>query len=145
MAHANPSATELRTILSQAETIAVVGASSNPERPSFGVFQRLVQAGFRVVPVNPNETEVLGLKAYATLADVPFTIDVVDVFRRPEHTPDIASEAVRAGAKVLWLQSGIVNEEAAARAKAGGLTVVMDSCLAVQVSLLRVPVKAARR
>jgi predicted CoA-binding protein len=141
MAHANPPNDEVRTLLTQANTIAVVGASSNPERPSYGVFQRLLDAGYRVVPVNPNESEVLGQKAYATLHDVPYPIDVVDVFRRPEHTPDIASEAVGVGAKVLWLQSDIVNEEAAARAKRGGLAVVMDACLGVQLGVLRVPRK----
>jgi predicted CoA-binding protein len=141
MAHANPPNDEVRTLLTQANTIAVVGASSNPERPSYGVFQRLLDAGYRVVPVNPNESEVLGQKAYATLHDVPYPIDVVDVFRRPEHTPGIASEAVGVGAKVLWLQSGIVNEEAAARAKRGGLAVVMDACLGVQLGVLRVPRK----
>lgn len=141
MAHANPSDDEVRTLLTQANTIAVVGASSNPERSSYGVFRRLLDAGYRVVPVNPNESEVLGQKAYATLHDVPYPIDVVDVFRRPEYTPDIASEAVGVGAKVLWLQSGIVNEEAAARATRGGLAVVMDACLGVQLGVLRVPRK----
>jgi predicted CoA-binding protein len=141
MAHANPSDDEIRTLLTQASTIAVVGASSNPERSSYGVFRRLLDAGYRVVPVNPNESEVLCQKAYATLHDVPYPIDVVDVFRRPEYTPDIASEAVAVGAKVLWLQSGIVNEEAAARAKRAGLAVVMDACLGVQLGVLRVPRK----
>lgn len=145
MAHANPSDDEVRTLLTQANTIAVVGASSNPERSSYGVFRRLLDAGYRVVPVNPNESEVLGQKAYATLHDVPYPIDVVDVFRRPEYTPDIASEAVGVGAKMLWLQSGIVNEEAAARAKRGGLAVVMDACLGVQLGVLRVPRKTALR
>jgi predicted CoA-binding protein len=140
----NPTDDELRRILSEAETIAVVGTSSNPDRPSYGVFHKLVTFGYRVVPVNPNETVVLGQKAYASLADVPYPIDVVDVFRRPEYTPDIADEAVRARAKVLWLQSGIVNEEAERRARAGGLTVVMDACLGVELSVLRVPNKAVR-
>jgi predicted CoA-binding protein len=140
----NPGDDELRKILSEAETIAVVGASSNPDRPSNGVFRRLVGAGYRVIPVNPNETEVLGQRAYPSLADVPFPIDIVDVFRRPEVTPDIADEAVRARAKVLWLQSGIVNDEAERRAREGGLTVVMDACLGVMLGVLGVPNKAAK-
>jgi predicted CoA-binding protein len=137
----NPADDELRNILQEAETIAVVGASSNPERPSHGVFQKLLTVGYRVVPVNPNETEVLGQKAYARLADVPHPIDIVDVFRRPEYTPDIADQAVGVRAKVLWLQSGIVNDEAERRARAGGLAVVMDACIGVEHSVLRVPPK----
>ena len=90
----------------------------------------LLGRGFHVIPVSPNETEVLGQRAYPSLAAVPEPIDIVDVFRRAEHTPGIADEAVKAGAKVLWLQQGISNEDAAARASAGGLTVVMDRCIA---------------
>ena len=135
----NPPDGELQRILADAETIAVVGASSNPERPSHGIFRKLVGEGYRVIPVNPNEKEVLGQKAYPSLAAVPHPIDIVDVFRRPEYTPDIADQAVRAGAKVLWLQSGIANDEAARRASDGGLTVVMDACIGVVHSLLRVP------
>jgi predicted CoA-binding protein len=144
MEHRNPPDAEIRELLTKANVIAVVGASSNPDRPSHGVFQRLLAAGYRVVPVNPNETLVLGQKAYASLADVPFLIDIVDVFRRPEYTPDIADEAVRAKAKTLWFQSGIVNEEAARRARAGGLTVVMDACLGVELSVLRVAPKTPK-
>ena len=140
----NPTDDELRRILREAETIAVVGASSNPERPSNGIFRKLLAVGYRVVPVNPNETEVLGQKAYPSLDRVPYPIDIVDVFRRPEVTPDIADEAVRARAKVLWLQSGIVNDEAERRARAGGLTVVMDACIGVEHSVLRVPSKAVQ-
>lgn len=142
MAHSNPSDQELRQILSNASTIAVVGASSKPDRSSYGIMRRLQQVGYRVVPVNPNETEVLGERAYRSLKDVPIKIDIVDVFRRPEFTPTIADDAVAVGAKVLWLQSGIENEDAAARAKAGGLTVVMDACLATVHSYLRVARKA---
>jgi predicted CoA-binding protein len=139
MAHENPSDGELKKLLGDARVIAVVGASSSSERPSHGVFKKLLAAGYRVVPVNPNETEVLGQKAYGSLAAVPYPIDIVDVFRRPEFTPDLADEAVRAKAKVFWLQSGIVNEEAERRAREGGLTVVMDSCLGVMHSVLGVP------
>jgi len=142
MAHENPADDALRELLTDARVIAVVGASSSPDRPSHGIFKKLLAAGYRVVPVNPNEAEVLGQKAYASLADVPYPIDIVDVFRRPEFTPDIAGEAVRARAKALWLQSGIVNEEAARRAGEGGLTVVMDACLGVMHSVLGVPKKS---
>jgi predicted CoA-binding protein len=142
MAHQNPSDDAVRRLLAEASVIAVVGASSSPDRPSYGVFRKLLTAGYRVVPVNPNETEVLGQKAYASLAEVPYPIDIVDVFRRAEFTADLADEAVRAKAKVLWLQSGIVNEEAARRASEGGLTVVMDSCIGVMHGVLGVPKKA---
>ncbi len=142
MPHSNPSDEDIKTLLSAARSIAVVGASSNPARPSHGVFGRLLAAGYRVVPVNPGETEVLGQSAFASLSSIPFAIDIVDVFRRPEHTPAIADEAVAVGAKTLWLQSGIWNEEAAARAKAGGLVVVMDACIAVLLSQLGVPRRA---
>ena len=126
-------------MLTQARSIAVVGASSRPDRPSHGIFGRLLAAGYRVIPVNPNESVVQGQKAYASLRDIPEAVDLVDVFRRPEHTPAIADDAVAIGAKFLWLQSGIWNEEAAARASAGGLVVVMDECIGVALSRLRVP------
>ena len=103
--------------------------------------RRLQQLGYRVIPVNPNETQVLGERAYASLADVPIAIDIVDVFRRAEYTPAVADDAVTVHAKTLWLQQGVWNEEAAARAKAGGLTVIMDACIAVEVAVLRVPAK----
>jgi predicted CoA-binding protein len=142
MAHQNPSDETLRELLSSVTTIAMVGASSDPARPSHGIFQKLVRVGYRVIPVNPNEQEVLGEKAYASLADVPEPVDLVNVFRRPEYTPPLADEAAAIGAKALWLQSGISNEETATRAEAKGLTVVMDACIGVMHSLLGV---AARR
>jgi predicted CoA-binding protein len=138
MAHQNPSDEQLRRILSEARTIAVVGASSDPDRPSNGIFGKLLAAGYHVVPVNPRESVVHGQQAYAALRDVPGPVDIVNVFRRPEHTPGIAGEAVAIGAQVLWLQSGIWNEAAAARAAAGGLTVVMDECIGVAHSRLRI-------
>ena len=107
--------------------------------------QKLQQAGYRVIPVNPRETEILGERSYPSLADVAAKIDIVDVFRRPEDTPAIADEAVKIGAKALWLQSGIVSDVAAARARAGGLTVVMDRCIGATHSQLRIPPKQARR
>jgi predicted CoA-binding protein len=126
-----PSDATLRSILDEARTIAVVGLSSRPDRDSHGVARYLQRRGYRVVPVNPNETEVLGEKAYPSLLDVPtdVAIDIVDVFRRAEATPPIAEQAVRAGARVLWLQEGIVNDEARRIAEEGGLTVVMDRCI----------------
>ena len=136
MAEADPTDDVLRRLLEQAGTIAMVGASSDPTRPSHGVMKFLLDRGFRVVPVSPNETEVLGQTAYASLADVPEAVDIVDVFRRAEHAPGIADEAIAAGAKTLWLQLGIASDEAAARARAAGLTVVMDRCIAQTVQRL---------
>jgi predicted CoA-binding protein len=103
--------------------------------------QKLQKAGYKVIPVNPRETEILGERSYPSLVDVPERIDIVDVFRRAEDTPGIADEAVTIGAKALWLQTGIVSEDAAARAAKGGLTVVMDACIGATHSLLRVPQK----
>ncbi len=144
MPHRNPPDDALRQLLTNASTIAMVGASSNPDRPSNGIMRKLQSVGYRVIPVNPNETAVLGERAYASLADVPERIDIVDVFRRAEFTPAIADEAVKIGAKALWLQSGVVNEEAAAKAEAGGLMAVMDACIGVMHSVLRVPEDVAR-
>jgi predicted CoA-binding protein len=142
MPHANPSDQELKQLLTDATTIAIVGASANPDKESYGIMQKLQHAGYRVIPVNPRETEILGERSYASLLDVPDRIDIVDVFRRAEDTPPIADDAVTIGAKVLWLQTGIASEDAAARAKAGGLTVVMDTCIGATHSLLRVPKKS---
>jgi len=121
----------------------MVGASSSPEKASHGIMKKLQRAGYHVIPINPRETEVLGEKAYASLVDVPEHVDIVDVFRRSEDTPPIADEAVKIGAKALWLQTGIANEDAAARAKAGGLLVVMDACIGATHALLRIPAKTA--
>ena len=122
---------ELRALLGDVHTIAVVGLSSRPGRPSFEVARYLQDHGYRIVPVNPNETTVLGEPAYPTLGDVPrdVSIDVVDVFRRAEHTPEVARQAVEIGAKVLWLQEDIISDEAAAIATAGGLDVIMGVCI----------------
>ena len=139
--HQNPSDDELRQLLMEARTIAVVGASSNAERSAYGIMQRLQQLGYRTIPVNPYQTEVLGERAYASLEDVPLPIDIVDVFRRSEYTPAVADQAVKIRARALWLQQGVSNEEAAVRAKAGGLVVVMDACIATLHALLRVPKK----
>ena len=143
MPHSNPSDQELKELLTNAATIAIVGASSNPDKESFGIMQKLLGAGYKVVPINPKETEILGKRSYPSLIDVPEPIDIVDVFRRAEDTPAIADDAVTIGAKALWLQTGIASEDAAARAKAGGLMVVMDTCIGATHSLLRVPAKTA--
>jgi predicted CoA-binding protein len=141
MAHQNPSDQELTQLLTDATTIAMVGASSNPDKASYGIMQKLQRAGYRVIPVNPRETEILGERSYPSLVDVPERIDIVDVFRRAEDTPGIADEAVTIGAKALWLQSGISSEDAAARATKGGLMTVMDACIGATHTLLRVPAK----
>jgi predicted CoA-binding protein len=141
MAYANPPQETLRDLLTSARTIAMVGASSNPDRPSHGIMRKLQSVGYRVIPVNPFETEVLGERAYPSLDALAEKVDIVDVFRRPEHTPAIADAAVRIGARALWLQQGISNEDAAARASAGGLAVVMDECIGVAHSILRIPKK----
>jgi len=126
-----PEDRELRALLGEAHTIAVVGLSSRPGRPSFEVATYLQDHGYRIVPVNPNEDAVLGEPAYVSLLDIPRdrSIDVVDVFRRASETPDVARDAVAIGAKVLWLQEGIVSDEAAAIATAGGLDVIMGVCI----------------
>lgn len=124
-----PSDDELRSILGDARAIAVVGLSSNPTKDSFGVAEFLQSKGYRVVPVNPGATEVLGEMCYPSLSDVPEPTDVVDVFRRAEHAPEIAEQTVKIGAKVLWLQEGIVNDEARRIAEGSGLTVVMGLCM----------------
>jgi len=141
MAHQNPTDDQLRQILTDAATIAMVGASGNPEKASHGIMRKLQSVGYRVIPVNPREPEVLGEKSYASLTDIPERIDIVDVFRRAEDTPAIADEAVKVGAKVLWLQTGIASDEAAARAARGGLAVVMDACIGATHAMLRIRTK----
>jgi uncharacterized protein len=126
-----PEDRELRALLGDAHTIAVVGLSSKPDRPSNSVAAYLQDHGYRIVPVNPNETEVLGERAYPSLRDLPEDthVDVVDVFRRSEETPDVARDAVTIGARVLWLQDGIVNEDAYRIASDAGLEVIMGVCI----------------
>lgn len=136
-----PSDAELRAILGEAETIAVVGLSSKPDRDSHEVAEFLQDRGYRIVPINPRETGVLGEPAYPSLLEVPddVRIDVVDVFRRAEYTPPIAEQAVARGAKMLWLQDGIVSEEARRIAEDAGMTVVMDDCIERTVRRLLPP------
>ena len=116
-------------LLRSAKTIAVVGLSSRPTRPSYGVSEYMQDAGYRIIPVNPQETEVLGEHCYASLDEVPEAIDLVNIFRLPQFVPDIVDAAIRKGVKGVWMQEGIVHEEAAARARQAGLLVVMDSCI----------------
>jgi predicted CoA-binding protein len=126
-----PEDRELRILLGDARTIAIVGLSSKPDRPSNDIARYLQRKGYRIVPVNPNETEVLGEHAYASLRDIPSDVhvEVVDVFRRAAETPAIARDAVAIGAKVLWLQEGIVNDQAYRIAADGGLDVIMGVCI----------------
>jgi uncharacterized protein len=122
---------QLHDLISSVNTIAVVGLSPKEHRDSFRVAKYLQDQGFRIIPVNPNAREVLGEKAYASLRDVPEPIDLVDVFRRADVVDEVAREAVEAGARAIWLQMGIINEDAATIAEDGGLDVVMDRCLMV--------------
>jgi uncharacterized protein len=122
----------IREILTSSHTIAVVGLSGSPIRVSNGVSEYMQNAGYRIIPVNPNESEVLGERSYATLEDVPKSdrpIDIVNVFRRPEFVEEIVESAIKVGAKAVWMQEGVVNEAAAARAREAGLEVVMDKCI----------------
>jgi hypothetical protein len=116
-------------LLRHAKTIAVLGLSSSPWRPSYGVSEYMQSVGYRIVPVNPKETEVLGEKAFATLDDVPVAVDIVNVFRQSQFVPEIVEAAIRIGAKGVWLQEGVVHEEAAQKAREAGLDVVMDRCI----------------
>jgi len=116
-------------LLRDSKVIAVVGLSNRRFRPSYGVSQYMQSVGYRIIPVNPNATEVLGEKAYGRLEDVPEPVDIVNVFRRPEYVPDIVDSAIRMGAKAIWLQEDVVHEEAAQRAREAGLVVVMDRCI----------------
>jgi hypothetical protein len=129
---AKSGADPIAEILKKSKTIAVVGLSSNPMRPSHEVTEYMQGAGYRIIPVNPNETEVLGEKSYARLEDVPEKIDVVNIFRRPEDVPPVVESAIRVGAKVVWMQLGIESEEAAEKAKAAGLAVVEDACILIE-------------
>jgi hypothetical protein len=122
----------IRALLHAPRTIAVVGLSPNELRPSYFVGYYLQRHGYRIVPVNPKETAILGETSYPALTAIPFAVDVVDVFRAPSAVPGIAREAVQIGAKALWLQFGVISEEGAAIAEEGGLRVVMDRCLKVE-------------
>lgn len=120
---------EIRELLANTRTIAVVGLSSDPMRASFGVSQYMQRGGYRIIPVNPNERMVLGEKSYNSLAEVPEKIDLVDVFRRPEFVPEIVDEVIRLKIPALWLQEGVVHQAAAKKAREAGVVVVMDKCV----------------
>ncbi len=124
--------TVILKILRAARTVAIVGLSKDPLRPSNFIGFYLKRHGYKIVPVNPREQEILGERSYPSLTDIPFPVDIVDVFRRPDAVPDIAREAVAIGAKALWLQFGVISAAGAATAAAGGLDVVMDRCMKVE-------------
>ncbi len=125
----NPDAAEIKALLQRIKTIAVVGLSPKPDRPSFGVSQSMQRFGYRIVPVRPAIDSVLGEKAYASLADIPFPVDLVNVFRESAAIPGIVEACLAINAPALWIQEGIVHDEAAEKARAAGLTVVMDRCI----------------
>ncbi|HKV25702.1 MAG TPA: CoA-binding protein [Candidatus Acidoferrum sp.] len=129
---ATASADPILDILKKYKTIAVVGLSSNPARPSYEVSAYMQSKGYRIIPVNPNATEVLGEKSYARLEDVPEKIDIVDIFRKAEDVPPVVESAILMGAKVAWMQLGIINEEAAEKARKAGLIVIEDACIFVE-------------
>jgi uncharacterized protein len=125
-----PSSTDpIGDLLKSSHTVAVVGLSSNQFRPSYGVAEYLQRAGYRIIPVNPNETEVLGKHAVARLEDIREKVDIVDIFRRSEFVPPIVESAIGIGAKAVWMQEGVISDEAAERARRAGLFVVMDRCI----------------
>ncbi|HUW27134.1 MAG TPA: CoA-binding protein [Sulfuriferula sp.] len=125
----NPGPAVIKALLQRARSIAVVGLSPQPRRPSYSVARRMQQFGYRVVPVRPMVEEVLGEKAYASLTEVPFPVDMVNVFRAAEHVPQLVEECIQIGCPAIWIQQGIVNEEAAQCANQAGLIVVMDRCI----------------
>jgi predicted CoA-binding protein len=135
----NPDNEEIRELLARTRTIAVVGLSPRPERPSHRIARRLQSWGYRVVPVRPAVSEVLGEKAYPRLADVPGGIDLVDVFRAAEQVGPIVDACIALGLRAIWIQEGIVNEPAAERAREAGMVVVMDRCISVEYRRLMVP------
>jgi predicted CoA-binding protein len=128
-AHLRGAADEISEILRTSHTIAVVGLSSRRHRPSYGVADYLRKVGYRIFPVNPNELEVMGERSYARLEAVPEKIDIVDIFRRPEHVPGIVESAIAIGARAVWMQEGVIHQVAAERARQAGLVVVMDACM----------------
>lgn len=124
-----PNQTEICQILRNVHSIAVVGLSPNADRPSFRVAQGMQDLGYRIIPVRPKISTVLGELAYANLSSVPHQVDLVNVFRAPEHVPELVGECIALGVRYLWLQDGVIHEDAAQRAAAAGITVVMDMCI----------------
>lgn len=136
MVFENPSREQIKEILVQSNVIAVVGLSDKPDRVSYMVSEAMKNKGYQIVPVNPNATEILGEKCYPSLSDIPFPVDIVNVFRRSEYTPEVAAEAAQIGAKVIWLQLGISNDEVANIGADHHMTVIMDRCIKVEDSIL---------
>ncbi|UFS69243.1 CoA-binding protein [Geomonas sp. RF6] len=132
---------DIRKILTDYRTIAVVGLSPDPSRPSFEVSHYMQKAGYRIIPVNPACDTVLGERCYRSVTDIPDEVEVVQIFRRSESVPPVVDEAIAKGAKVVWMQLGIKNPEAAAKAEAAGLAVVMDLCMLREHARLRIPPK----
>ncbi|WP_078553483.1 CoA-binding protein [Bacillus alkalicellulosilyticus] len=137
MAIVNPSREEIKDILKQSKRIAVVGLSANPERTSYMVSEAMQQAGYEIIPVNPTVTEVLGVKSYASLKDIEGEVDIVNVFRRSEHLPEVAKEAVAIKPKVFWAQLGLENEEAYQILQENGIISIMDRCIKVEHALTK--------
>lgn len=123
---------QIRQMLETASTIAIVGLSDKPDRESYRVAEYLQTHGYRIIPVNPTVDTVLGESSYARVADIPETIDIVDVFRKPDAVVAVVADAIEAGARVVWMQLGVVNQEAAKKAEAAGLQVVMDRCIKIE-------------
>lgn len=132
MSEQPPSPEEIKAILRNYRVVAVVGLSPKPDRPSFRVAQYLKENGYRIVPVNPGQKEILGEKCYPHLQDIPFPIEVVDIFRNVEAIPAIVDEAIAVGAKVVWMQQGLVEPVSARKAREAGLQVVMDRCMKIE-------------
>ena len=127
---------EIKKLFQEAKTIAVVGLSNNPMRASFGVARFLQRQGYRIIPVNPNEKEVLGERAYATVSELPEPVDIVDVFRRSEHVPAVVDDVLQKGTNCIWMQEGVVNEAAGKKAETAGIPVVMDRCILKEMARL---------
>jgi len=125
----SPTADPIAEILKSSKMIAVVGLSNRKFRPSYGVAEYLKSAGYRIIPVNPNETEILGEKCYARLEDIPEKVDIVDIFRRSEFVPEIMDSAIRIGTRAVWMQEGVIHPEAAEKARQAGLFIAMDLCM----------------
>jgi predicted CoA-binding protein len=132
MAFQNPPDTMIKAVLSTPQTVAVVGCSPSPDRDSHRIAKLLQAKGHRVIPVNPGHREILGVPCYAGLRDIPEPVDMVDIFRRSEHVAPIVDEAIDTGAKIVWMQLGVIDEQAAAKAQAAGLIVIMDRCPAIE-------------
>jgi predicted CoA-binding protein len=127
---------ELTKLLQETKTIAVVGLSSNPVRPSFGVSRFLQRQGYRIIPVNPAETEILGERSYPSIHEIPDDVDIVDIFRRSEAVPEVVDDALLKKPRCIWMQEGVVNHEAAKKAEAAGIAVVMDRCMLKELARL---------